>query len=46
MISGIISLILLIAFIASTAWAYSSRRHADFEKAAQIPLENDEEVLP
>lgn len=46
MISGIISLVLLFAFIAGTTWAYSSKRHKEFNSAAQIPLENDEEVAP
>lgn len=46
MISGIVSLILLFAFIAGTAWAYSSKRHQEFNSAAQIPLENDDEVTP
>jgi len=46
MISGIVSLVLLIAFIVGTAWAYSSKRHQEFDSAAQIPLENDDEVLP
>jgi cytochrome c oxidase cbb3-type subunit IV len=46
MISGIISLTLLLAFVAGTAWAYSSKRKNEFREAANIPLENDEEVLP
>ena len=48
MISGIISLILLLAFIAGTFWAYSKKRHEEFSHAAQIPLENthDDEVMP
>ena len=47
MISGIISLILLLAFIAGTFWAYSSKRHDEFSDAAQIPLyNNDDEVMP
>lgn len=46
MISGIISLILLFAFIAGSFWAYSSKRHDEFSDAAQIPLENDDEVAP
>ena len=46
MISGIISLILLLAFVAGTFWAYSSKRHTEFNDAAQIPLENDDEVMP
>lgn len=46
MLSGIVSLILLFAFIAGTAWAYSSKRHREFDDAAQIPLETDNEVTP
>jgi len=46
MISGIISLVLLLAFIAGTAWAYSSKRHGEFSDAANIPLEDNEEVSP
>ncbi|MEO8001570.1 MAG: cbb3-type cytochrome c oxidase subunit 3 [Arenimonas sp.] len=46
MISGIISLVLLIAFIAGTAWAYSSKRQTEFSNAANIPLENNDEVSP
>lgn len=46
MISGIISLVLLFAFIAGTTWAYSSKRNKEFTKAAQIPLENNDEVVP
>jgi cytochrome c oxidase cbb3-type subunit IV len=42
MISGIISLILLIAFIIGTFWVYSSKRHQEFNRAAAIPLENDD----
>jgi cytochrome c oxidase cbb3-type subunit IV len=46
MISGFISLVLLLSFVAGTAWAYSSKRGDEFRDAANIPLENDEEVLP
>jgi len=46
MISGVISLVLLLAFILGTAWAYSSKRHPEFKDAANIPLENDAEVMP
>ena len=46
MISGIVALVLLLAFIAGTAWAYSSKRKNEFQDAANIPLENDDEVLP
>ena len=50
MISGIVSVILLLAFLAGTFWAYSSKRRDEFSHAAQIPLENgidnDGEVMP
>ena len=46
MISGIISLVLLLAFIAGTAWAYSSKRKNDFQDAANIPLDNNDEDQP
>ncbi len=46
MISGIISLVLLLAFIAGTAWAYSSKRKNDFQDAANIPLDNNDEGQP
>jgi len=46
MISGIITLVLLLAFIGGTAWAYSSKRKNDFNDAANIPLKNNDEVLP
>ena len=40
MISGIITAILLAVFLGGTAWAYSSRRRAEFEAAARMPLED------
>jgi cbb3-type cytochrome oxidase subunit 3 len=49
MISGIISVILLMTFIIGTLWVYSSKRHQEFNRAAAIPLENDnneDEVIP
>jgi cytochrome c oxidase cbb3-type subunit 4 len=39
MVSGIITAILLASFLAGTAWAWSGRRRADFERAAALPLE-------
>jgi len=32
-----------VAFLAIVAWAWSGRRQADFEAAARVPLEDDEE---
>ncbi|CAN5167651.1 hypothetical protein BH11PSE14_BH11PSE14_11270 [soil metagenome] len=40
MISGIVTAILLAAFIGGTAWAYSSKRRAEFEVAARMPLDD------
>jgi cytochrome c oxidase cbb3-type subunit 4 len=41
MISGIVTAILLVTFLAGTAWAYSSRRKAEFDAAARLPLEEE-----
>jgi len=41
MISGIVTAILLVAFLAGTAWAYSSRRKTEFDAAARVPLEEE-----
>ena len=43
MLSGIITTILLLLFLAGWAWAWSPRRKHDFDEAAQLPLESDEE---
>lgn len=32
----------LITFLGIVAWAWSSRRRADFEAAARLPLDEDE----
>ena len=33
----------LITFLGIVAWAWSSRRRADFEAAARLPLEEEED---
>jgi cytochrome c oxidase cbb3-type subunit 4 len=38
---GLITVLLMLAFIGLVLWAYSSRRANDFEAAAQLPLEDD-----
>ena len=43
MLSGIITTVLLLLFLAGWAWAWSPRRKRDFDEAAQLPLESDEE---
>ena len=40
---GIITAVLMILFIAVVLWAYSRHRHADFEAAARLPLDDDRE---
>ena len=46
MISGIVTAILLATFVAGWIWAWSPKRKSDFETAARLPLENDEEQSP
>ena len=36
------TLIMLAIFIAIIGWAFSARRRADFDAAAQLPLDNDD----
>ena len=40
MLSGIVTSILLVLFLAGWAWAWSPRRRADFEAAANLPLDD------
>ena len=44
MLSGIITAILLVLFIAGWMWAWSPRRKRDFDAAAQLPLDDQEPV--
>ncbi len=39
---GLITVLLLGLFVALWIWAWSRRRHAEYEAAAQLPLEDDE----
>ena len=38
MIAGIVTAILIVLFCGIVGWAYSSRRHHEFERMAQVPL--------
>lgn len=38
---GIVTLVLLVAFVGLVVWVYSRRRRPDFERAARLPLEDD-----
>ncbi|MBN8412361.1 cbb3-type cytochrome c oxidase subunit 3 [Halomonas denitrificans] len=40
---GILTGILLVAFLGLVAWAYSSRRKREFEQAANLPFADDDE---
>lgn len=40
---GLITLVLIIAMIGIALWAYSKRRKADFEEAANLPFADDDE---
>ncbi|MEO5628569.1 MAG: cbb3-type cytochrome c oxidase subunit 3 [Thermomonas sp.] len=44
MLSGIVTSILLILFLAGWAWAWSPRRRADFDAAAMLPLDDAQPV--
>jgi cytochrome c oxidase cbb3-type subunit 4 len=35
---GLITLLLMLAFVALVAWAYSKRRKKDFDEMAQMPF--------
>lgn len=41
MLSGIVTAVLLVLFVAGTAWAFSPKRKREFESAAQLPLDDD-----
>ena len=43
MVSGIITSALMLLFLAGWAWAWSPRRARDFDEAARMPLDADEE---
>ena len=45
-VAGISTLVSMLAFIAVVAWSYSARRDRDFERAAQLPLEDDAGQAP
>lgn len=46
MISGIITAILLVAFIAIVVWAWLGRNQARWQSAAQLPLHDDPPAAP
>jgi cytochrome c oxidase cbb3-type subunit 4 len=44
-LSGLMTAVLLISFLAGVAWAYSAKRKPHFDAAARLPLD-DSEVSP
>ena len=40
-VSGVVTGVLLVLFLAGWGWAWSGRRREDFEAAARLPLAND-----
>ncbi|MFO1504955.1 MAG: cbb3-type cytochrome c oxidase subunit 3 [Steroidobacteraceae bacterium] len=44
MISGIITAVLMVLFIAGSIWVWRPERKPEFDAAARMPLVDDEEV--
>ena len=38
-LSGVVTAVLIVLFVGVCIWAYSSRRRAQFDEAARMPLE-------
>lgn len=43
MFAGIVTIAALVAFLAGVAWAMSGKRKREFDEAARLPLEDEEE---
>jgi len=41
MVSGIVTALLLVSFLAAWAWAWSPRRRRGFDEAARLPLDEE-----
>jgi cytochrome c oxidase cbb3-type subunit 4 len=46
LLSGLFTVVLLLAFIGIVFWAWSARRREKFEAAARLPLEEDDQERP
>ncbi len=42
MLTGLLTAAALLAFIGVVLWAYSGRRRADFQRAARMPLDDEQ----
>ena len=45
-IRGVLTVILMIAFLGLVVWAWSSKRKETFDKLSQMPLEEDDGQAP
>ena len=45
-IRGVLTIVLIIAFLGLVVWAWSSKRKETFDKLSQIPLEEDDGQAP
>ncbi|HRN60833.1 MAG TPA: cbb3-type cytochrome c oxidase subunit 3 [Gammaproteobacteria bacterium] len=43
MIQGIVTIVLLLCFVGGCIWAWSPKRKPDFDAAARLPFNDDEE---
>jgi cytochrome c oxidase cbb3-type subunit 4 len=41
---GVVTAVLMLLFVGLVLWAWSRRRHDDFEAAARLPLDDDADV--
>jgi cytochrome c oxidase cbb3-type subunit 4 len=46
LLRGATTVLAMLAFLGVVAWAWSRRRDGEFSRAAQLPLEEDDGVLP
>ena len=40
-LSSVMTVVMMAVFVGIVLWAWSGKRHADFEAAARVPLEDD-----
>ena len=46
LLRALVMVLLLICFVAIALWAYSDKRKQDFQQAARIPLDENEDEHP
>jgi cytochrome c oxidase cbb3-type subunit 4 len=46
MLSGIVSIILLVLFILGTVWVFSPKRKSEFDEAARLAVDDISEKSP